>query len=111
MLDNKVYLSDYAGKRHRVGVVYRRLSDGFLDPFAFNPDSVIGVLGILGAYRAGNVAIMNALGNGVADDKAVYYFVSKMIEYYRDCMLDIGVFSGTNVKQDQWVNVSVHEQE
>ena len=77
-----MYLRDYAGRRHRVGVVYRRLSDEFLDPFAFNPDSVIGVPGILGAYRAGNVAIMNAIGNGVADDKAVYYFVPKMIEYY-----------------------------
>lgn len=82
VLDNKVYLRDYAGRRHRVGAVYRRLSDEFLDPFAFNPDSVIGVPGILGAYRAGNVAIINALGNGVADDKAVYYFVPKMIEYY-----------------------------
>lgn len=82
VVENKVYLRDYAGKLHRVGVVYRRLSDEFLDPFAFNPDSVIGVPGILGAYRAGNVAIVNAPGNGVADDKAVYYFVPKMIEYY-----------------------------
>lgn len=53
VVDNKVYFLDYAGKRHRVGVVYRRLSDEFLDPFAFNPDSVIGVPGILSAYRAG----------------------------------------------------------
>lgn len=82
VVDNKVYLRDYAGRRHRVGVVYRRLSDEFLDPFAFNPDSVIGVPGILGAYRAGNVAIVNAPGNGVADDKAMYYFVPKMVEYY-----------------------------
>lgn len=82
VLDNKVYLRDYSGCHHRVGVVYRRLSDEYLDPFAFNPDSVIGVPGILGAYRAGNVAIVNALGNGVADDKAVYYFVPKMVEYY-----------------------------
>lgn len=84
VVDNKVFLRDYAGNRHRVGVVYRRLSDEFLDPFAFNPDSVIGVPGILGAYRAGNVAIVNAPGNGVADDKAVYYFVPKMIKYYLD---------------------------
>lgn len=82
VIENKVYLCDYAGKRHRVGVIYRRLSDDFLDPFAFNPDSVIGVPGILGAYRAGNVAIVNAPGNGVADDKAVYYFVPRMIKYY-----------------------------
>ena len=82
VVGTKVYLRDYAGRRQRVGVVYRRLSDEFLDPFAFNPDSVIGVPGILAAYRAGNVAIVNAPGNGVADDKAVYYFVPKMIEYY-----------------------------
>lgn len=79
---NKVYFIDYAGRRHRVGAVYRRLSDEYLDPFAFNPDSVIGVPGLLGAYRAGNVAIINAPGNGVADDKAMYYFVPRMIEYY-----------------------------
>lgn len=82
VVENKVYLRDYAGRRHRVGVVYRRLSDEYLDPFAFNPDSVIGVPGVLGAYRAGNVAIVNAPGNGVADDKAMYYFVPKMVEYY-----------------------------
>lgn len=57
---NKVYFLDYAGRKHRVGVVYRRLSDEYLDPFAFNPDSVIGVPGILSAYRSGNVAIVNA---------------------------------------------------
>ena len=82
VVNNKVFLRDYAGDHHRVGVIYRRMSDEFLDPFAFNPDSVIGVPGILAAYRAGNVAIVNAPGNGVADDKAVYYFVPKMIEYY-----------------------------
>ncbi len=64
VVDNKLFFLDYSGKRHRVGVVYRRLSDEYLDPFAFNPDSVIGVPGILSAYRAGNVAIVNAPGNG-----------------------------------------------
>ena len=82
VVDNKVYFLDYAGKRHRVGVVYRRLSDEFLDPFSFNPDSVSGVPGLLSAYRAGNVAIVNAPGNGAADDKAIYYFVPQMIKYY-----------------------------
>lgn len=81
-MDNKVYFLDYAGRKHRVGVVYRRLSDEYLDPFAFNPDSVIGVPGILSAYRSGNVAIVNAPGNGAADDKAIYYFVPNMIRYY-----------------------------
>ncbi len=84
VVGNKLYLLDYTGARHRVGVVYRRISDEFLDPFAFNPDSVIGVPGLLGAYRAGNVSIVNAPGNGVADDKAIYYFVPKMIRYYLD---------------------------
>ena len=82
VVDNKLYLLDYSGARHRVGVVYRRLSDEYLDPFAFNPDSVIGVPGLLGAYRAGNVAIVNAPGNGAADDKAIYYFVPEMVRYY-----------------------------
>lgn len=82
VVDNRLYLLDYTGARHRVGVVYRRLSDEFLDPFAFNPDSVIGVPGLLGAYRAGNVAIVNAPGNGAADDKAIYYFVPEMVRYY-----------------------------
>ena len=82
VVDNKVYFLDYAGRKHRVGVVYRRLSDEYLDPFAFNPDSVVGVPGILSAYRSGNVAIVNAPGNGAADDKAIYYFVPNMIRYY-----------------------------
>lgn len=82
VVDNKVYFLDYAGRKHRVGVVYRRLSDEYLDPFTFNPDSVIGVPGILSAYRSGNVAIVNAPGNGAADDKAIYYFVPNMIRYY-----------------------------
>lgn len=79
---NKLFFIDYSGNKHRVGVVYRRLSDEYLDPFAFNADSVIGVPGLLSAYRAGNVAIMNAPGNGAADDKAIYYFVPAMIQYY-----------------------------
>lgn len=82
VLDNRLYLLDYAGRRHRVGVMYRRMSDEFLDPFAFNPDSVIGVPGLLSVYRSGNVAIVNAPGNGAADDKAIYYFVPRMIRYY-----------------------------
>ncbi|WP_342590844.1 circularly permuted type 2 ATP-grasp protein [Olsenella profusa] len=82
VVDNQVFLRDYAGRHHRVGVVYRRLSDEYLDPFAFNPDSLIGVPGILAAYRAGNVAIVNAPGNGAAEDKGIYYFVPEMVRYY-----------------------------
>lgn len=80
--DKKLYYKNYNGKLIRVGAVYRRLDDDFLDPKFFNPESLIGVPGLIEAYLAGNVALMNAVGNGVADDKGIYYFVPKMIEYY-----------------------------
>ena len=71
-----------AGRNTLVGAVYRRLSDEYLDPLCFEPESLIGVPNLMSAYRAGNVAIVNAPGNGAADDKGIYYFVPKMIEYY-----------------------------
>ncbi len=80
--NNLLYFKNYDGKKLRVGAVYRRLDDEFIDPKHFNPESLIGVPGIIDAYRSGNVALMNAIGNGVADDKGIYYFVPKMIEYY-----------------------------
>jgi len=83
VVENKVlYFKNYDGRRIRVGAVYRRLDDDFLDPKFFNPESLIGVPGIIEAYLEGNVAIMNAVGNGVADDKGIYYFVPQMIKYY-----------------------------
>ncbi|HQR82753.1 MAG TPA: circularly permuted type 2 ATP-grasp protein, partial [Thiotrichales bacterium] len=82
-VENKVlYLKSFNGKRVRVGVVYRRLDDDFLDPLCFRDDSMIGVPNLMSVYRAGNVALLNAVGNGIADDKGIYYFVPKMIEYY-----------------------------
>lgn len=66
----------------KVGAVYRRLSDEYMDPLCFNPESVIGVPNLMDAYRAGNVAVINAPGNGIADDKGIYYFVPRMIRYY-----------------------------
>lgn len=66
----------------QVDVIYRRVDDEFLDPLVFRPDSALGVPGIYAAYRKGNVAIVNAMGNGVADDKAVYSYVPQMIRYY-----------------------------
>jgi uncharacterized circularly permuted ATP-grasp superfamily protein len=66
----------------QVDVIYRRVDDDFLDPLVFNPASALGVAGIMGAYRKGNVAIVNAVGNGVADDKAIYAYVPDMIKYY-----------------------------
>ena len=68
----------------RVDVIYRRIDDAFLDPVALRPDSTLGVPGLLSASRAGNVTIVNAVGNGVADDKAVYAFVPELIRYYLD---------------------------
>ncbi len=79
--NNRVYLRTVRGGE-RVGAIYRRISDEFLDPTAFRPESLIGIPGVMNAYRAGNVALINAPGNGVADDKGIYYFVPKMIEYY-----------------------------
>jgi uncharacterized circularly permuted ATP-grasp superfamily protein len=66
----------------RVDSIYRRIDDDFLDPLEFRPDSLLGVPGLLRAYRAGTVAIANAIGTGVADDKAVYRYVPEMIRYY-----------------------------
>jgi uncharacterized circularly permuted ATP-grasp superfamily protein len=80
--DKILYFKNYNGQLIKVGAVYRRLDDEFLDPKFFNEESLIGVPGIMEAYLAGNVAIMNAPGNGIADDKGIYYFVPKMIEYY-----------------------------
>lgn len=79
---NVLYYSEYSGKRQRVGAVYRRISDEFLDPMTFRGDSLIGVPHIMDAYRAGNAAIVNAPGNSVADDKGIYYYVPAMIKYY-----------------------------
>ncbi|MFX3631967.1 MAG: circularly permuted type 2 ATP-grasp protein [Candidatus Pristimantibacillus sp.] len=79
--DHKIYLRDLRGLR-QVDVIYRRIDDDFLDPLAFQPDSLLGVPGLMNAYRAGNVAIANAPGTGVADDKAVYAYVPDMIRYY-----------------------------
>jgi len=80
--DSVLYVKDYLGAKARVGTVYRRISDEYLDPMTFQSNSLIGVPHLMDAYRAGNVAIINAPGNGVADDKGIYYFVPKMIKYY-----------------------------
>jgi uncharacterized circularly permuted ATP-grasp superfamily protein len=79
--DNRVYTRTTRGLE-RVDVIYRRVDDDFLDSLAFKQDSLLGVPGLLNAYRAGNVALANSIGTGVADDKAVYAFVPEMIRYY-----------------------------
>jgi uncharacterized circularly permuted ATP-grasp superfamily protein len=79
--NNTLYYNGLNGIE-RVGTLYRRISDEYLDPLTFLPESLIGVPNLISAYRAGNVAVVNAPGNGVADDKGIYYFVPKMIKYY-----------------------------
>jgi uncharacterized circularly permuted ATP-grasp superfamily protein len=79
--DNMVYMRTTEGEQ-QVDVIYRRIDDEFLDPLQFNPNSVLGVAGVINAARAGNVVIANAVGNGVGDDKLVYTYVPRMIDYY-----------------------------
>jgi uncharacterized circularly permuted ATP-grasp superfamily protein len=79
--DKKVFMRTTRGLR-KVDVIYRRIDDDFMDPLAFRKDSLLGVPGLLDAYRAGTVALANAPGNGVADDKVVYSYVPDMIKYY-----------------------------
>ena len=79
--NNVVYMRTTAGLQ-RVDVIYRRIDDDFIDPIAFRSDSVLGVAGLFNAFRAGNVALANAVGTGVADDKAIYAYVPAIIRYY-----------------------------
>jgi len=79
--DSRVYMKTTKGLK-QVDVIYRRIDDDFLDPTVFRKDSLLGVPGIVEAYRAGNVSLANALGTGVADDKVTYYYVPAMIKFY-----------------------------
>jgi uncharacterized circularly permuted ATP-grasp superfamily protein len=79
--DDVVYMKTIHGLT-RVDVIYRRVDDDFLDPLAFRPNSLVGVPGLMNAYRAGNIALANAVGTGVADDKAIYAYVPAFIRYY-----------------------------
>ena len=81
--DARVYMRTIAGLR-QVHAIYRRLNDDFLDPDVFRPDSQLGVRGLVDAWRRGNVAIANAVGTGVADDKAIYAYMPRIIKYYLD---------------------------
>ena len=79
--NNFIYMRSTAGLK-KVDVIYRRVDDDFLDPLTFRPDSALGVAGLFNAYRAGNVTLANAIGTGIADDKAVYSYVPALIRYY-----------------------------
>ena len=81
MQDDEVYLKTTDGPQ-RVHVIYRRIDDDFIDPTFFRADSLLGVPGLVKAYVAGNVTLANAIGNGVADDKAIYRHVPAMIRFY-----------------------------
>lgn len=80
--NDMLYYISSNGRKERVGAVYRRISDEYLDPMIFNPESLIGIPHIFEVFRKGTVALLNAPGNGVADDKGIYYFVPRMIRYY-----------------------------
>ncbi|MBQ0019974.1 MAG: circularly permuted type 2 ATP-grasp protein [Bacteroidales bacterium] len=82
MEEDKVYYIGMFKEKVRVGAIYRRVSDEYMDPLCFEAQSLLGIPGVMQAYKAGNVALINAIGNGVADDKGIYYFVPKMVEYY-----------------------------
>ena len=79
--DDVVYMRTIGG-RVQVDVIYRRVDDDFLDPLVFRPDSMLGVPGLIAAYAAGNVAIINAPGNGIADDKAIYSYMPEIVRFY-----------------------------
>jgi uncharacterized circularly permuted ATP-grasp superfamily protein len=79
--DNFVYMRTTQGPK-RVDVIYRRVDDDFLDPLAFRPNTTLGCAGLLDVYRKGNVTLSNAIGTGIADDKSIYPYVPKMIEFY-----------------------------
>jgi uncharacterized circularly permuted ATP-grasp superfamily protein len=111
VVDNhKVYMKTTNGLE-QVHVIYRRVDDEFLDPLLFKPDSVLGVPGLLSAYRKGNVAIVNAVGNGVADDKAVYAYVPDMIKYYLNeepILANISTYELSNPEARQYVFDNIH---
>jgi len=79
--DDRVWMRTTAGRR-AVHTIYRRIGDDFLDPTVFRPESMLGVPGLIGAWRKGNVSLANAVGTGVADDKAVYAYMPRMTRYY-----------------------------
>jgi uncharacterized circularly permuted ATP-grasp superfamily protein len=111
VVDNhRVYMKTTNGLQ-QVDVIYRRVDDEFLDPLTFKADSVLGVAGIMSAYRKGNVAIVNAVGNGVADDKAIYCYVPDMIRYYLNeepILKNVPTYHLDNAEQREHVFKNIH---
>ena len=109
--DNFVYMRTTQGPK-RVDVIYRRVDDDFLDPLAFRKDSTLGCAGLLGAYRAGNVTLSNAIGTGVADDKSIYPYVPKMIEFYlgeKPILHNVPTHMCRNPEDLKYVLANLHE--
>jgi len=103
--NNRVFTRTTRGLQ-QVDVIYRRIDDDFLDPLSFRRDSALGVPGLLNAYRAGNVTLANAIGTGVADDKAVYAYLPQMIRFYlsEDPILNnVPTFMGCDEKECQHI--------
>ena len=109
--ENRIHMRTIRGLQP-VDVIYRRIDDAFLDPLAFRPDSMLGVPGLFNAYRSGNVALANAVGTGVADDKAFYYYVPKVIKYYlgEDPIINnVETYILTDEKQREYVLANLHK--
>lgn len=103
--NNKIYMRTTHGLK-LVDVIYRRIDDDFLDPLVFRKDSALGVAGLMNAYRAGNVTLANAVGTGVADDKAIYAYVPQMIRYYlaQDPIIEnVPTYVGINDKECEYI--------
>ena len=106
VVDNDVLYMKTTEGLHRVDVLYRRVDDVFLDPLAFRPDSVLGIPGLMNAYRAGNVVLANAPGTGVIDDKAMYSFVPEAIRYYlgeEPILGQVPTYLGRNPKDAKFI--------
>jgi uncharacterized circularly permuted ATP-grasp superfamily protein len=111
VVDKFVYMRTTRGLQ-RVDVIYRRIDDDFLDPRTFRADSTLGVAGLMDAYRAGNVGLVNAPGTGVADDKAVYAYVPKLIKYYlgQDIILpNVPTYLCSDEEERKYVLEHLHE--
>jgi uncharacterized circularly permuted ATP-grasp superfamily protein len=109
--DNFVYMRTTRGPK-RVDVIYRRVDDDFLDPLVFRPGSSLGCAGLLGVYRSGNVAICNAVGTGVADDKSIYPYVPQMIEFYlgeKPILNNVPTFMGRKPDDLKYMLAHMHE--
>ncbi len=109
--DNFVYMRTTQGPK-RVDVIYRRVDDDFLDPTAFRKDSTLGCAGLLAAYRAGNVTLSNAIGTGIADDKSIYPYVPKMIEFYlgeKPILNNVPTYQCRDPADLQYVLAHLHE--